>query len=115
MEDADAWEPGMGGMTEEEAQAWLRERLLGISGGHRRMTMADLLSMGQPNRLQIQGGGGIGGGLISGGGMASLEMPMDRMSSLLFNLGGGGAYGSVGGNRVKEFSPELGVQYRRAF
>ena len=95
------------------------------------MTLVDLLrrvqqqgmqpqQQGMPeNPLRIEGGGGVGGGILSGGGRASYEMPNTLGGLLQLYAGGGGAVGSVntpqGQQRIREFQPEFGFQYRLGF
>ena len=70
-------------------------------------------------RLNVSGGGGIGQGVLSGGLNASYEVPVGGLQSLLMSIGGGGALGSVptphGVQKIREWSPEFGITYKRNF
>jgi len=69
-------------------------------------------------RAYLNGSGGFNSGLLSGGGRATFEIPMESNATFRPYVGGGGAYGSVltpdGRTKVKSFSPEIGghVSYR---
>jgi hypothetical protein len=66
-------------------------------------------------RLSLEGGGGLGNGILSGGGTASLPLDVGALQQLILRAGGGGAYGQVGGQKIREFSPYLGIDYRMQF
>ena len=69
--------------------------------------------------VSIEGGGAMEGGILSGGGRATVSMPNTLGGILQLYLGGGGAIGSVntpyGQQRIREFQPEFGAQFRRQF
>lgn len=74
--------------------------------------------MPQQGPVSINGGAGFNDGLLSGGGRVSLDVPT-LQGLLQLYMGGGGAAGSVntpnGRQRVREFSPAFGMQFRKEF
>ena len=69
-------------------------------------------------RAYISGSGGIDSGLLSGGGRATIDIPMGN-ATLSPYFGGGGAYGSVstpdGRAKVRSFAPQYGVNMNYRF
>ena len=68
-------------------------------------------------RARLQGGGGYdsdrGASLLSGGGRATLDIPLTDRLTLSPYFGGGGALGKVptpeGDMKIKKFDPQYGV------
>ena len=74
----------------------------------RKKQLRDYLSM-----VELNASGGRGEGLLTGGGRATMDIPINNQLSLLPYIGGSGAYGSVPGEngrqKIKSFNPEYGV------
>ena len=70
-------------------------------------------------RAYLNGSGGADRGLLSGGGLATVDIPMGNNTTLSPYFGGGGAYGSVstpdGRAKVRSFAPQYGVNMNYRF
>ena len=74
-------------------------------------------------QMRFQGGGGLdnaaGANLLSGGGRATLDIPVSDRLTVSPYVGGGGAFGKVptpeGSMKIKSFNPEVGVGLKYLF
>ena len=56
------------------------------------------------------GEGGRDANLLTGGGSLSASMPVGN-GAISGHVGGGGAYGDMNGQKVRQFAPDYGVGY----
>lgn len=70
---------------------------------------------GYMNNIQLEGSGGAGNGILSGGGSVRLSAPMSQDSDVSVSVGGSGAIGKSNGEKVREFSPRFSVSYTKRF
>jgi len=69
--------------------------------------------------LRLHGSGGMDQGVLSGGGRATLDIPVNDRLTISPYLGGHGAIGSIktpeGQMKIKDLKPEVGVGFRHLF